>query len=71
MRHEMHISPAIIFEQALAPGCYARKVMQMTIAAAFAATLTLSGFAQEFMADAGALAVVFPNPDRPVPNIVA
>ena len=31
MRHEMHISPAIIFEQALAPGCYAGKVMQMTL----------------------------------------
>jgi hypothetical protein len=35
MRREMHISPAIIFEQALAPGFYAGKVMQMTIAAAF------------------------------------
>jgi hypothetical protein len=34
MRREMHISPVIIFEQALAPGFYAGKVMQMTIAAA-------------------------------------
>jgi predicted methyltransferase len=45
--------------------------MRMTIAAVLVATLTVSGSAQEFMADAGAPAVVFPNPDRPVANIVS
>ena len=45
--------------------------MRMTIAAVFVATLTLSGSAQEFITDAGAPAVVFPNPDRPVANIVS
>ena len=45
--------------------------MRMTIAAVFVATLTLSGSAQEFITDAGAPAVAFPNPDRPVANIVS
>jgi len=45
--------------------------MRMTIAAVLVATLTVSGSAQEFMADAGAPAVVFPNPNRPVANIVS
>src|SRR6516165_4452253 len=45
--------------------------MRMTIAAFFAAVLTVSGSAQEFMANAGAPAVAFPNPDRPVAAIVS
>jgi hypothetical protein len=40
--------------------------MRIIIAALFAVVLTLSGSAQEFMADAGAPASAFPNPDRPV-----
>jgi SAM-dependent methyltransferase len=46
-------------------------VMRITIAAVFAAALTVSGSAQEFMADAGAPAVAFPNPERPVADIVS
>jgi hypothetical protein len=42
-----------------------------TIAAVFAAALTVSSSAQEFMADAGAPADAFPNPDRPVAHIVS
>src|SRR6516165_6142227 len=45
--------------------------MRITIAAFFAAVLTVSSSAQEFMADAGAPAVAFPNPDRPVADIVS
>ena len=44
--------------------------MRIIIAAVFATVLTLSGSAQEFMADAGAPAVAFPNP-RPVADIVS
>ena len=51
--------------------CYACDLRRITIAAFFAAALTVSGSAQEFITDAGAPAVVFPNPDRPVANIVA
>jgi SAM-dependent methyltransferase len=46
-------------------------VTRITIAAVFAAALTVSGSAQEFMADAGAPAVAFPNPERPVADIVS
>jgi SAM-dependent methyltransferase len=46
-------------------------VMRITIAAFFATVLTVSGSAQEFMADAGAPADAFPNPDRPVADIVS
>ena len=46
-------------------------MMRITIAAVLVATLTVSGSAQEFMADAGAPAVAFPNPDRPVADIVS
>jgi len=46
-------------------------VIRITIAAVFAAVLTVSGSAQEFMADAGAPAVAFPKPDRPVADIVS
>src|SRR6516162_520463 len=45
--------------------------MRITIAAVFSAVLTVSGSAQEFIADAGAPAVAFPNPDRPVADIVS
>ena len=45
--------------------------MRNTIAAVFVATLTVSGSAQELMADAGAPAGAFPNPDRPVADIVS
>ena len=45
--------------------------MRITIAAFFAAVVTVSGSEQEFMADAGAPAVAFPNPDRPVADIVS
>ena len=45
--------------------------MRITLAAFFAAVLTVSGSAQEFMANAGAPAVAFPNPDRPVAAIVS
>src|SRR5215813_8072032 len=46
-------------------------VMRMIIATVFATALTISGSAQEFMADAGAPAVAFPKPDRPVADIVS
>src|SRR5262249_11203012 len=45
--------------------------MRIKIAAVFVAVLTCSSFAQEFIADAGAPAVAFPNPDRPVADIVS
>jgi predicted methyltransferase len=45
--------------------------MRITIAVVFAAALTVSGSVREFMADAGASAVAFPNPDRPVADIVS
>ena len=45
--------------------------MRITIAAFFAAVLTVPSSAQEFIADAGAPAVAFPNPDRPVADIVS
>src|SRR6516165_5553789 len=51
--------------------CYAGDPMRITIAAFFAAVLTVSGSAEEFMADAGAPASAFPNPDRPVADIVS
>jgi SAM-dependent methyltransferase len=43
----------------------------MTIAAVFAATFTISVFAQEFLAGSGVPAVAFPKPDRPVADIVS
>jgi hypothetical protein len=45
--------------------------MRTTIAAVLAAVLTVSGSAQEFMADAGAPAIAFPKPDHPVAGIVS
>jgi len=46
-------------------------VMRITTGAVFATVLTVSSSAREFMADAGAPAVAFPNPDRPVADIVS
>jgi hypothetical protein len=45
--------------------------MRIIIAVVFAAVLTLSASAQEFMADAGAPAVAFPSADRTVADIVS
>ena len=45
--------------------------MRIKIAAVLAALLTVSGSAQEFIADPGAPASAFPNPDRPVADIVS
>lgn len=58
------------------PGSKVRKrhigdVMQMTIAIVFAATFTISVAAQEFLAGSGAPAAAFPNPDRPVADIIS
>jgi predicted methyltransferase len=71
MRREMDISRAIIFPAGVSAGCCAGNVLRMTIATVFVATLTVSGSAQEFMANPGAPAVVFPKPNRPVANIVS
>ncbi len=54
-----------------APRRRAVDVVRMTIAAVFAAAFTISGSAQEFMAESGAPAVVFPKPDRPVADIIS
>ena len=43
----------------------------MTIVASFAATVTISLSAQEFLAESGLPAVAFPKPDRLVANIVS
>ncbi|HET8918773.1 MAG TPA: methyltransferase domain-containing protein [Xanthobacteraceae bacterium] len=43
----------------------------MTIAIVFAATFTISVAAQEFLAGSGAPAAAFPNPDRPVADIIS
>ena len=54
-----------------APRRHVGDVMRMTIAAVFAATFTISVSAQEYMAGSGTPAVAFPNPDRPVADIVS
>jgi SAM-dependent methyltransferase len=46
-------------------------VMRMTIAAVFAAALTISVSAQDFMAEPGIPTTSFPKPDRPVADIVS
>jgi SAM-dependent methyltransferase len=43
----------------------------MTIAVVFVAAFTMSGAAQDFMAQSGAPAVAFPKPNRPVADIVS
>ena len=45
--------------------------MQIAIATVVAATFTISICAQEFLAGSGTPATAFPNPDRPVANIVS
>ena len=50
---------------------HVRGVMQMTIAAVFAATFAISLCAQEFLAGPGAPAAAFPKPDRPVADIIS
>ena len=45
--------------------------MRLTITVVFAAAFTISGAAQEFMAQSGLPAVAFPKPDRPVADIVS
>jgi len=43
----------------------------MTIATVFAAAFTISVSAREFLAESGTPAAAFPNPDRPVADIVS
>jgi predicted methyltransferase len=43
----------------------------MTVATVFAVTFTISVSAQDFLAGAGTPAAAFPNPDRPVADIVS
>jgi predicted methyltransferase len=45
--------------------------MQMTIAAVFATTFAMLVWAQDFLAGPGAPAAAFPNPDRPVADIIS
>jgi SAM-dependent methyltransferase len=45
--------------------------MRMTISIVFAAALTLSASAQEFLGGAGTPSAAFPKPDRPVAHIVS
>ena len=45
--------------------------MRMTISAVFAAALTISVSAQDFMAEPGIPTSAFPKPDRPVADIVS
>ena len=60
---------------ACAPGAFGTRIRTVMIRAAltavFATSLTLSGAAQEFMAQSGAPASSFPKPDRPVAHIVS
>src|SRR5215510_5218362 len=46
-------------------------MMRMTIGVVFAAVFTISGAAQDFIAQSGVPAVAFPKPDRPVADIVS
>jgi hypothetical protein len=46
-------------------------MMRMTIGVVFAAAFTISGAAQDFIAQPGVPAVAFPKPDRPVADIVS
>jgi SAM-dependent methyltransferase len=53
------------------PSRHVGDVMRMTIAAIFAAVVTISVSAQEFLAGSGLPAVVFPKAHRPVADIVS
>src|SRR5215831_19970590 len=46
-------------------------MMRLTIGVVFAAAFTISGAAQDFIAQSGVPAVALPNPDRPVADIVS
>jgi SAM-dependent methyltransferase len=46
-------------------------MMRVTITVVFAAAFTISGVAQDFMAQSGVPAVAFPKPNRPVADIVS
>jgi SAM-dependent methyltransferase len=46
-------------------------MMRMTSGVVFAAALTVSSVAQDFMAQPGVPAAVFPKPDRPVADIIS
>jgi predicted methyltransferase len=46
-------------------------MMRTTIGVVFAAAFTISGAAQDFIAQSGVPAVAFPKPDRPVADIVS
>ena len=46
-------------------------MIRAALTAVFATSLTVSGAAQEFMAQSGAPASSFPKPDRPVAHIVS
>src|SRR3974377_363749 len=48
-----------------------RDLISMMIAVVFAATLTVSVSAQDFMPESGTPAACFPTPDRPVADIVS
>jgi SAM-dependent methyltransferase len=47
------------------------KIMRMTISVVFVAAFTISGAAQDSIAQSGVPAVAFPKPDRPVADIVS
>ena len=55
----------------LGPRRYVGTVMRMTIATVFAVPFVISVCAQEFLAGSGTSAAAFPNPDRPVADIVS
>src|SRR5215813_3279415 len=46
-------------------------MMRMTVGVVFAAAFTISGAAQDVIAQSGAPAAAFPKPDRPVADIVS
>src|SRR5215475_5191866 len=54
-----------------APRRHVAEVMRKTIATVFAATVAISVSAQEFLAGPGTPAAAFPNPNRPVADIVS
>ena len=54
-----------------APRHHVGDVMRMTIAIVLAATFSISVSAQEFLAGSGTPGAAFPNPDRPVADIVS
>src|SRR5215470_20320330 len=59
---------------ACAPGPFSTRIrtvmLRAALTAVFATSLTVSGAAQEFMAQSGVPASSFPKPDRPVAHVV-